>query len=513
MPRQRLGRRLAAISALSILCLTSQGGRVSAQQSDQSTNRRQKRPNSTDSGDLSPGRLRSMGEEAMMEQKYNDAVQFYRKAILLEPENGVNHFKLFRVHQRMKQMGDALSDLTTALELDGNNAEYRKQRAKLFVYLGRCDSAVEDYSMLQGSPKHDPDAENNARECSRSIEEASIAFTNGEHHAVIHWVSVALSHVDQASDLLFMRAKSALAMGEYYTTLSDTGKILKIHTNHIDAYQLRGDAYFRLGEFEAAINHYRQGLKFDPEHKGCKAGHKSLKAITKKDKRGTDASSSGNHKEAIEHWEAAIRAATNVDKFVKATKGKIIKSYSSLGMHDDAIQQAHSLLDMEDSCESIITLGDAQLAAEKFDEAVQTFRRAYETAQERSNDEDKNTARDRVNKAEVALKQSKTKNYYKILGISRTANKKEIKKAYRDGALQWHPDKNTDNVEEAEKMFQDINEAYEVLSDEEKRGKYDRGEEVFENQGGGGGHHMNAHQFFNQHMGRGGQRHTFHFNR
>jgi DnaJ family protein C protein 3 len=76
-----------------------------------------------------------------------------------------------------------------------------------------------------------------------------------------------------------------------------------------------------------------------------------------------------------------------------------------------------------------------------------------------------------------------------------------------------HPDKNTDNKEEAEKMFQDIGEAYEVLSDDELRGKYDRGEEVFENQGGGG-HHANAHQFFNQHFqggfpGGGGQR--FHF--
>ena len=64
-------------------------------------------------------------------------------------------------------------------------------------------------------------------------------------------------------------------------------------------------------------------------------------------------------------------------------------------------------------------------------------------------------------------------------------------------------------------MFQDIGEAYEVLSDDELRGKYDRGEEVFENQGGGGGHHANAYQFFNQHFqggfpgGGGGQR--FHF--
>lgn len=51
-------------------------------------------------------------------------------------------------------------------------------------------------------------------------------------------------------------------------------------------------------------------------------------------------------------------------------------------------------------------------------------------------------------------------------------------------------------------MFQDISEAYEVLSDKETRAKYDRGEEVFENQGGG--HRGNPHDFFNRHFQQGG---------
>ena len=114
-------------------------------------------------------------------------------------------------------------------------------------------------------------------------------------------------------------------------------------------------------------------------------------------------------------------------------------------------------------------------------------------------------------------KQSKEKNYYKILGIQRDASKKEIKSAYRKLALKWHPDKNPDNLEEAEKKFADIGEAYEVLSDEEMKAKYDRGEDVFDNQGGGGGggrHHFNPHDFFQQHFhsGGGGGGRRFHFN-
>lgn len=153
------------------------------------------------------------------------------------------------------------------------------------------------------------------------------------------------------------------------------------------------------------------------------------------------------------------------------------------------------------------TLGECQLAAEEFDDAVQTYNRAAEIA----TDDQKQRAQQKLKEAQVALKQSKVKNYYKILNVPRTATEKEIKKAYRTLALQWHPDKvKEDQKEEAEKMFQDIGEAYEVLSDGDLRGKYDRGEEVFENQGG---HHTDPFQFFNRqfHQQGGGGRQHIHF--
>lgn len=57
------------------------------------------------------------------------------------------------------------------------------------------------------------------------------------------------------------------------------------------------------------------------------------------------------------------------------------------------------------------------------------------------------------------------KNYYETLGISKEVSLVDIKKAYRQLALKWHPDKNPDKKEEAENRFKEISEAYEVLSD------------------------------------------------
>jgi curved DNA-binding protein len=65
------------------------------------------------------------------------------------------------------------------------------------------------------------------------------------------------------------------------------------------------------------------------------------------------------------------------------------------------------------------------------------------------------------------------KDYYKILGVERNANKEEIKRAYRKLALKTHPDRNPGNSK-AEEQFKEINEAYQVLSDPEKRSRYDQ---------------------------------------
>jgi len=70
------------------------------------------------------------------------------------------------------------------------------------------------------------------------------------------------------------------------------------------------------------------------------------------------------------------------------------------------------------------------------------------------------------------------KDYYKILGVSKNADDNEIRKAYRKAAVRWHPDKNLGDKENSAKMFKDLAEAYEVLSDKQKRSIYNQyGEE------------------------------------
>lgn len=130
--------------------------------------------------------------------------------------------------------------------------------------------------------------------------------------------------------------------------------------------------------------------------------------------------------------------------------------------------------------------GDILLSMEKYEEAIYEYNKVKEINPQTAG------LKEKLKHAQLELKKSKRKDYYKILGIGKDAQEAEIKKAYKRAAVQWHPDKHTQNGEEAmleaEKKFKDIGEGYAILSDPKKRQMYDEGLDLEEiNQGGRSG--------------------------
>jgi DnaJ family protein C protein 3 len=174
------------------------------------------------------------------------------------------------------------------------------------------------------------------------------------------------------------------------------------------------------------------------------------------------------------------------------------KAHSELKEFKKAIT-ACSLWHESDSnaLDALLLRAEAHAQNEDFDSALRDLEKAAQLAPRDGN------VRQKIQQMNNRKRIAERKDYYKVLGIPRDASVKEIRRAYRQLALEWHPDKNRDDPakhELSEKKYQEITEAYEILTDEEKRRRYDSGEDLNQPQG----HHGHPFQ-----QGGGG---PFHFN-
>ena len=143
------------------------------------------------------------------------------------------------------------------------------------------------------------------------------------------------------------------------------------------------------------------------------------------------------------------------------------------------------------SVEDLLLRGEAHLIQDNSQEARNDFNAACQI------DPNEHRILEALQRLERKEKMALRKDYYKVIGVSKEATHSEIKKAYRKLAMANHfqPDRHRGaEKEHYVLMFQEILEAYEILSDQEKRGRYDRGEDTNQQQQSGGnplGHGFN----------------------
>lgn len=123
---------------------------------------------------------------------------------------------------------------------------------------------------------------------------------------------------------------------------------------------------------------------------------------------------------------------------------------------------------------ALIGKATRELDVDDFEAAIRTLNQAKE------HHPGSQKVKELLQKAQSLLKRSKQKDYYKVLGVSRDADEREIKRAYRKLTKEFHPDKAAQqgiDAEQAQKKMATINEAYEVLSDPELKARFDNGDD------------------------------------
>ncbi|KAI4341932.1 hypothetical protein MLD38_026601 [Melastoma candidum] len=405
---------------------------------------------------------------------------------------------------KVKRYNEALDDLNAAIQARPDLSDAHLQKATTLRQLCRYVESEASYKKFLDLKPGNKAAEkelSQLQQAKSALDSAFSLFESGDFVKALEYVDrIVLVFSPGCSKAKMLKIKLLLATKDYSGAIAESGYILKEDEDNLEALLLRGRAYYYLADHDMALRHYQKGLRLDPEHSDLKKAYFVLKNLQKKTKSAEDNMSKGKLRLAAEDYKAALamdpdHTAYNVNLYLGLCKVLV-----KLGRGKEALSSCTDALNIDgELTEALVQRGEAKLLVEDWEGAVEDLKAA---AQQSPQDM---SIRESYMKAEKALKMSKRKDWYKILGVSKTASVGEIKRAYKKLALQWHPDKNVDNREEAENKFREIAAAYEVLGDEEKRTRYDRGEDLEGmGMGGGGGG-------FNPFGGGGGQQYTFHF--
>ncbi|XP_010684112.1 dnaJ protein P58IPK homolog [Beta vulgaris subsp. vulgaris] len=417
---------------------------------------------------------------------------------------------------KVKHYSEALEDLNAAIEADATLSEAYSRRANVLRQLCRYEESEINYNkyleLKPGNAAVEKEL-SQLHQARSALETASSFFSSGDFDRALEYVDkLVLVFSPACSKAKILKVKLLLALKDYSGVIAEAGYILKEDENNLGALLVRGRAYYYLGDHDVAMRHYQKGLRLDPEHSELKKAYFGLKNLLKKSKSAEENVEKGKLRLAVEDYKAALALdPAHVAHNVHLHLG-LCKVLVQLGRGKDALSSCTDVLNIdEEFTEALVQRGEAKLLTEDWEGAVEDLKAAAQKSPENR------SIREALLRAEKALKLSKRKDWYKILGVSKTSSIAEIKRAYKKLALKWHPDKNTDNREEAENKFREIAAAYEVLGDDEKRARYDRGEDedgMGMGGGGGGGFHGGGYGFggFDPFGGGGGgQQYTFHF--
>ncbi|RYP22960.1 hypothetical protein DL765_001418 [Monosporascus sp. GIB2] len=436
---------------------------------------------------------KAAGNKFFKEKDFRNAIIQYTKALELMPESATYLSNRAAAYMSNGSYQAALDDCTRAADLEPQNPKFLLRLARIYTSLGRPDEALTTFARIQPPPSAKDMA--GAKEMQHHVRAAQSALDSGRSGSMV------LHALDQAERLLgagapkprkwqLMRGNAYLMMGGA-NSLGEAQNvamsILRQNSQDPEALVLRGRALYAQGDNETAITHFRKALSCDPDFRDAV---KWLRTVQKLDRMKEE----GNAAYKASRWQAAFEkysAALEVDPSNKSTNSKLLQNRAmcrlKLKQYLEAIADCERAIGLDPSyLKARKTKANALGLAEKWEDAVREWKSIQEL-----DPEDRTIAKE-IRKAELELKKSQRKDYYKILNVAKDADDNTIKKAYRKLAIVHHPDKNP-NDEQAAERFKDIGEAYETLSDPQKRARYDSGEDLIDPSdmfgGGGGGMH------------------------
>ncbi|TFK75058.1 TPR-like protein [Pluteus cervinus] len=469
-------------------------------------------------------KVKEQGNTAFKAARYNDAIDLYTKAIELNPLEPSYLTNRAASYMAVKRFRPALDDCTVAANLQSSAPS-----SKTLLRLARCQLALGSpdavSSTLQTVLELEP-GNATALQLRAKVQTLEGHLKNfGAAKDKKDWGMARLS-LDKClqaieaeggeipTDWRIWRVEMELSRKNLDTANSAANDALRLSPNSPEVLTLRGLVLFLTGKLAQALQHASSALRLDPGHEPALRLRKRVKDVERLKEEGNTMFKMGKYDDAITKYSETLDRIGEEEE--EAGGGQIRATLLSnrattllkQNKYDLALEDTDaSLLLLPTSFKALRTRARIHLHQEKFDQAIGDFNSAIQQAstEGQANDSDVKALKSELKKAEAALKRSKTKDYYKILGLERDCSETDIKKGYRRESLKHHPDKGGD-----EEKFKLVSEAHAVLSDPRRRERYDMGEDEdgmtdSSGMGGMGGmSQMDLAELFAQFHGGGG---------
>lgn len=433
--------------------------------------------------------------------KAQDALTYFDIAIQKDPSNYLTIFKRGATYLSLGKNQQASRDFDKVLVLKPGFEGALTQRAKIKSRNGDWTGAKKDFA---AAGKQDTTDWKDLEEAEGAEKLSADAEKNGDWEACVSQAGTAILVAGTALELRQRRARCRFEKSEMMEGIADLNHALQINAALTEPYlQIAAMTYYSLGETDRGVTAISKCLHNDPDNKACSKLRKSLKAIdrtlkkfnTLREKRqynsavkllipqGEDPGLLQEVKDDVKTYrEAGYIHAKAPDDLYSNLVEATCDAYSEMNNLKKAAPYCDETLTYKpNSLPALLSKAQRQLDADEFESAIQTL----ESAKEEHGNNQK--LQEILQKAHTLLKRSKTKDYYKVLGVARDSDAREIKRAFRRLTVKNHPDKAAANGmtrEDAQAKMSAINEAYEVLSDPELKERFDRGDDPNDPQAG-----------------------------
>ncbi|PHH69843.1 hypothetical protein CDD80_6459 [Ophiocordyceps camponoti-rufipedis] len=421
---------------------------------------------------------KAAGNRFFKDKNYAKAIEQYSKAVDLFPDSPTYLGNRAAAFMSNGQYEAALQDCLVATEHDADNEKMLLRLGRIYTALGRPEEAMATFERINSPTSAKDMAPTKAM--LRHVESAKAALSRGSAATMV------LHALEQAERGLgpgvakprkwqLMRGEACLSIG-HENSLGEAQNIamslLRRNNQDPEALVLRGRVLYAQGENEKAVQSLRMAVTCDPDYNDAIKWLKKVQKLDRMKEEGNADFNAGRHQSAAEKYTAALA----IDPTNRSMNAKLLHNRAQcrikLKQYDEAIADADQAVNLDSGyTKARKTKANALGQMGRWEDCVREWKSIQEL------DPSDRTVPPKIRTAQLELKKSQRKDYYKIMEVEKDAGPDEIKKAYRKLAVRLHPDKNPGD-EEAEAKFKDLQEAYETLSDPQKKAAYDNGDDL-----------------------------------